>query len=240
MEELAVPGLLDQLFDGLPGLHFFAKNREGRIMYLSRSICLRYGLEKDSSVVGLTDFDLNPHGMAESYVSDDERIYATGEPITGRVELWWDAQGVPNWYVVTKQPLWSRGGTIVGVMGIIQDYEGHARLHVPWREIAPAVRHIRRHFRGAVSMAALAGKAGLSLRQLQRKFRAVLRLTPQEFLIKTRVLAACRLLRESDVPLATVAGQCGFYDQSSFTEHFRRHAGQTPHAYRRQAADRQL
>jgi AraC-like DNA-binding protein len=234
LQEIAPTSLFHTLFDNLPGLHFFAKNQRGEIMFLSRSIRERYGLREDSAAVGLTDFDINPHGMAESYVSDDARIYATGEPITGRVELWWDAQGVPNWYVVTKVPIWSRRGRIIGVMGVIQEYEGHARFHTPWREIASSVKYIRQHFRKEVSIAVLAEQTGLSIRQLQRRFRSVLRLTPQEFLIKTRVLAACRALRESDAALSEIASACGFYDQSSFTEHFRRHTGQTPLAYRRQ------
>ncbi|RBP43823.1 PAS domain-containing protein [Roseimicrobium gellanilyticum] len=234
LQEIAPTSLFHTLFDSLPGLHFFAKNQRGEIMFLSRSIRERYGLRDDASTVGLTDFDINPHGMAESYVSDDARIYSTGEPMSDRVELWWDAQGVPNWYVVTKLPIWSRRGRIIGVMGVIQEYEGHARFDTPWREIAASVKFIRQHFRKQVSIAALARQAGLSIRQLQRRFRAVLRLTPQEFLIKTRVLAACRALRESDASLSDIASACGFYDQSSFTEHFRRHAGQTPLAYRRQ------
>jgi AraC-like DNA-binding protein len=234
LQEIAPTSFFHTLFDHLPGLHFFAKNQRGEIMFLSRSIRERYGLRDDTSAVGLTDFDINPHGMAESYVSDDARIYATGEPMTGRVELWWDAQGVPNWYVVTKLPIWSRRGRIVGIMGVIQEYEGHARFHTPWREIAASVKYIRQHFRKQVTIAELAEQAALSIRQLQRRFRAVLRLTPQEFLIKTRVLAACRALRESDAALSDIASACGFYDQSSFTEHFRRHTGQTPLAYRRQ------
>ncbi|QIF00016.1 helix-turn-helix domain-containing protein [Roseimicrobium sp. ORNL1] len=234
LQEIAPTSLFHTLFDHLPGLHFFAKNQRGEIMFLSSSIRERYGLRDDASAVGLTDFDINPHGMAESYVSDDARIYATGEPMSGRVELWWDAQGVPNWYVVTKLPIWSRRGRIIGVMGVIQEYEGHARFHAPWREIAVSVKYIRQHFRKQVTISTLAEQAGLSIRQLQRRFRAVLRLTPQEFLIKTRVLAACRALRESDASLLDIASACGFYDQSSFTEHFRRHTGQTPLAYRRQ------
>lgn len=233
LQEIAPSSFFHALFDHLPGLHFFAKNERGEIMFLSRSIRERYALRDDASAVGLTDFDINPHGMAESYVSDDARIHATGEPMTGRVELWWDAQGVPNWYVVTKLPIWSRRGRIIGVMGVLQEYEGHARFHAPWREIAASVRYMRQHYRRAVSIAVLAQQAGLSIRQLQRRFRAVLRLTPQEFLIKTRVLAACRALREGDAALSDIASTCGFCDQSSFTEHFRRHTGQTPLAYRR-------
>lgn len=237
--EIAPESHFQALFDSLPGLHFFAKNRKGELMFLSRSIRERYGLDDEADVIGLTDFDINPSGMAETYVKDDERIYLTGQPIIGQVELWWDARGIPEWYVVTKLPIWSRRRKVIGVMGVTQAYEGRAQMAAPWREIAAAVQHLREHFRQPLSIAHLAELTSLSLRQLQRKFRAVLGVTPQEFLIKTRVLAACRALRETDASLATVAADCGFYDQSSFTEHFRRHVGQTPRAFRRSDTRRQ-
>lgn len=231
--EIAPTSLFHALFDSLPGLHFFAKNRAGELMFLSRSIRERYGIGQDADVIGLTDFDINPGGMAQSYVEDDARIYATGEPILGRVELWWDMRGIPDWYAVTKLPIHSRDGEIIGVMGVSQPYEDRAKLAEPWSEIAAAVRHVREKYRSSVDVSTLARLTRLSVRQLQRKFQTVLGVTPQEFLIKTRVLAASRALRESDAPLAEIAAECGFYDQSSFTEQFRRHVGQTPRQFRR-------
>jgi hypothetical protein len=105
LREIAPTSFFHALFDVLPGLHFFAKNRRGELMFLSRTNRERYALRDDSEVVGLTDFDINPLGMAQSYVRDDETIYATGEPILNRVELWFDAQGMPAWYSVTKLPI---------------------------------------------------------------------------------------------------------------------------------------
>jgi AraC-like DNA-binding protein len=236
LREIAPSSLFHALFDALPGLYFFAKNRRGELMFMSRSNRERYGLRDDSELVGRTDFDLNPLGMAQGYVRDDESIYATGEPIIDRVELWFDDQGMPAWYAVTKLPIRSRNGTIIGVMGVSQEFEGRARLAAPWPEIEAAVKHVQENFRDPVSVADLARLTCLSTRQLERKFRAVLGITPKEFLIKTRVLAACRALRESDAPLTDIAVDCGFYDQSSFTEHFHRHVGQTPGQFRRAAA----
>lgn len=235
LRDIAPTSSFHALFDNLPGLHFFAKNRRGQLMFLSRGIRERYGLREEDEVVGLTDFDLNPDGMAASYTRDDERIYATGEPILGRVEMWWDSQGIPDWYAVTKMPIRSRRGRIIGIMGVVQDYEGRAKLAAPWREIAPAVGLIREKYQTPVAIETLARLTGLSTRQLQRKFQAVFGLTPQEFLIKTRVSAACRALCESDMSLADVAADCGFYDQSSFTKHFHQRVGMTPKQFRQSA-----
>jgi AraC-like DNA-binding protein len=232
LRQIAPTSFFHALFDHLPGLNFFAKNRRGETMFASNSIRKLYGLRNEADMIGLTDFDLNPPVMAKGYVADDARIYRTGDPVLRRVELWWDARGIPDWYQVTKLPIRSRRGAIIGIMGVLQRYEGTVHLAMPWREIDAAVRHIRENFRGPVHIGDLANRAGLSSRQIERRFRSILGVSPQEFLIKTRVLAACHALRQTSAPLADVAADCGFCDQSSFTQHFRCHVGQTPREFR--------
>jgi AraC-like DNA-binding protein len=90
----------------------------------------------------------------------------------------------------------------------------------------------RHDFGGRLTIEALASECGLSIRAMQRQFQSVFGLTPQEFLIKTRVAAACHLLRTTARPLSDIGAHCGFADQSSFTQHFRRHVGTTPSRYR--------
>ena len=46
---------------------------------------------------------------------------------------------------------------------------------------------------------------------------------------------ACRLLRETDLPVAQVAGEAGFDSLSAFYRAFRSGTGQSPLAYRRSA-----
>lgn len=235
VRQIAPESLFQALFDNLPGLHFFAKNRRGETMFASGSIRKLYGLRDETDMIGLTDFDLNPPAMARGYVADDARLYRTGEPVLRRVELWWDARGIPDWYRVTKFPIRSRSGSIIGILGVLERCEGAVHLALPWREIDVAVGQIREGFRGPIAIADLARRAGLSPRQLERRFHDAIGISPREFLIKTRVLAACHALRHSGASLADVAADCGFCDQSSFTEHFRRHVGQTPGRFRRAA-----
>jgi transcriptional regulator GlxA family with amidase domain len=47
------------------------------------------------------------------------------------------------------------------------------------------------------------------------------------------VLAAMRLLRDSDLAVNQVARSCGFVDASSLAAHFRKRTGTSPIAYRR-------
>jgi AraC-like DNA-binding protein len=57
------------------------------------------------------------------------------------------------------------------------------------------------------------------------------------FVSEVRVSQACRLLAESDLPVADVGFACGFGALSSFHSWFRRLRGLTPRGYRRITAD---
>ncbi|MCF6312937.1 MAG: helix-turn-helix domain-containing protein [Verrucomicrobiales bacterium] len=105
---------------------------------------------------------------------------------------------------------------------------------------AKAVEIIRRDFAQAVSIAEIATTVGQSLRQLQRQFRTALGISPQEFLIVTRIVAAQRMLEEEGLSVSEISQQCGFVDASSFTQHFRKRVGKTPASYRRALAEREL
>ncbi len=232
LREIDPTRLFHRLFDMIPGIYFFAKNRRGEIMFASQGVLDLYHVADEASIIGMTDFDLNPRDMAQSYVQDDARIYATGKPLMNRVELWFDGFGMPDWSVVNKMPIRSRTGKIVGIMGFSQRYEDRARLLQPFQGISKAVNHIRVHYQNNISIRELARLSGLSARQLERKFRSTFGVSPRQFLIKTRLLAACRALRESVKSLAEIAFDCGFGDQSSFTRHFRGYIGMTPGRFR--------
>jgi AraC-like DNA-binding protein len=238
LREIDPSCLFHSLFDLIPGVYFFAKNRQGELMFTCKASRSLYHIPDDTSAIGLTDFDVNPSEMAETYVHDDARIYKTGMPVLNRVELWFNEQGIPDWFVVNKMPIRSRTGTIIGIMGFSQSYEGRTKLLTPFGGIAKAVAHIREKYQDEIAIADLARVAGLSLRQLQRKFLATFGVGPQQFLIKTRLLAACRALRETDETLAEIALSSGFPDQSAFALHFRKHFGVTPSEFRHRDSER--
>ena len=63
---LAPAGLFHRLFDHVPGVYFFAKNREGRLMFASEGLRRRYAMRDETEILGMTDFDLNPGSMAQA------------------------------------------------------------------------------------------------------------------------------------------------------------------------------
>lgn len=80
----------------------------------------------------------------------------------------------------------------------------------------------------------MADVACLSVSRLHRVFREELDTTPQAWLGAMRLRYVCRQLVESSQPIAQLATQAGYADQSALTHAMRRAMDITPLAYRQQ------
>jgi transcriptional regulator GlxA family with amidase domain len=125
-----------------------------------------------------------------------------------------------------------RRGRPTGVMGLLRRPDEAERRLPVFQTVAQAVEIMRRDYAKLLLIEDIATACGQSLRQLQRRFQTAFGVTPQEFLLKTRVLSAARMLETTALSVAEIARDCGFADQSAFTQHFRKRTGLTPTAYR--------
>jgi AraC family transcriptional regulator len=94
------------------------------------------------------------------------------------------------------------------------------------------VELLREEFRENHSLDHLAAEAGVDPIRLSKAFRRSHGRTIGEFVQELRVRAACARLLDRDAPLADVAIECGFSDQSHLTRIFKRVTGTTPGAFR--------
>ncbi|MCB1065810.1 MAG: AraC family transcriptional regulator [Verrucomicrobiae bacterium] len=221
------------VLDHLPDVAFFVKDREFRLVAANRNFWERVGCHSESDLMGRNDFDLFPPHLAENFRRDDEEVMATGVAKLKIIELFFNRQGLPDWYFTNKFPVFGKGGEVIGVLGTVQSYERSRAAMTPHVQLDRAVAWLRDHFREPIAVTELARIAGMSLRQFNRRFREAFGTNPRDFLIKTRVQAACEAMRNTESPIAEIAVDLGFYDQSSFTQHFRRHMGMTPLQYRK-------
>lgn len=236
LSRLAPAAHFVHLFDSIPGVAFFAKDVEGNLLFASNALLERYGMGSELEILGYKDHDINPTSMADAYVSDDRKLLSGVAEKLERMELWWDQQGLPDWHLVTKVAVRDSEGKCLGVAGILREpKEAERRLPV-FQTVAKAVDLIRRDYAKPLRIEGVAQACGQSIRQLQRRFQSAFGLTPQEFLIKTRVLAATRLLENRALSVAHVAEATGFADLNLFAQHFRRRTGMSPASYRRRLA----
>ena len=80
---------------------------------------------------------------------------------------------------------------------------------------------------------AVAGRAGISRRQLERLFTAHVGATPAQFYMDLRITRAHALLNETDLAVAEIAAATGFNSTSQMATRFRRRFGMSPRAYRK-------
>src|SRR3984893_4208288 len=83
-----------------------------------------------------------------------------------------------------------------------------------------------------LSIAALADRAAMSVRNFTRVFQGETGVTPADYVEAARLDAARRLLEDTDVPLQRVASRCGFGNTDTMRRAFLRRIGTGPHDYR--------
>lgn len=105
-----------------------------------------------------------------------------------------------------------------------------AMTGTPWLDPVRDLLHAE--FRTKLRMHALADLAGVHEVHLARAFKRRYGCSPMYYLRRLRFAWAREQLTLSDRPIAEIAIEAGFSDQSHFGRHFRKLAGVTPAAYR--------
>jgi len=100
------------------------------------------------------------------------------------------------------------------------------------KQLQRVIDRIRDQLGEDLSLETLAQEAGFSPYHFARLFRQATGESPHKFVLRQRVERARQLLKETDAPLAQVALESGFANQSHLTQAFKRHLGLTPRMYR--------
>ncbi len=122
-DEIGSAQPLRQLFEHLPGVFFFLKDRCSRMMGASSKLYERLGCASEEEMVGATDYDFFPNQIADGFVRDDQQVMKTGESLINRVEIWYNEQRLLDWFMTTKLPVRNVKGEVIGLMGTVRRME---------------------------------------------------------------------------------------------------------------------
>ncbi|MDQ0570159.1 AraC family transcriptional regulator [Variovorax paradoxus] len=109
------------------------------------------------------------------------------------------------------------------------------------RRAVDAAMWIDAHSHRDIGLESAASEAGLSAFHFLRLFSQVLGVTPHQYLVRSRLRHAARLLADDERPVTDVAFDVGFADLSNFVRTFHRAAGVSPRRFRQAAkGDRKI
>ena len=100
------------------------------------------------------------------------------------------------------------------------------------RRAVEAALWIDAHSHRHIDLADAAGQAGISPFHFLRLFASVLGVTPHQYLVRSRLRHAARLLADDVSSITEIAYDVGFADLSNFVRTFHRAAGVSPRKFR--------
>lgn len=223
----------EELYDHFPDCVFFIKNIQSQYLVVNQTLVTRCGFHEKHELLGKTAFEVLPEPLGRRYTDQDKRVIESGQPLESTLELHLFPSAEVGWCLTNKMPLRNKQANIVGLVGISRD------LRIPdletdaYQRVAAAIEYAKKNLAEPLSVEQLAGIAKVSRFQLDRRMRLVFGLTTGQWLKKTRIDYAQRLLTETETPILQIAIAAGYADQSAFTRQFKKATGLTPRHYRK-------
>ncbi len=111
--------LLRTLIDRLPET-FYIKDLDGRFLVVNESLAKQSGKETPDQMLGLSDADLFPAGLAAEFHAEELKVFA-GEPLINHENSMVFPDGREHTVLTTKLPFRDSQGRICGLVGIGHD-----------------------------------------------------------------------------------------------------------------------
>ncbi len=111
--------------------------------------------------------------------------------------------------------------------GLIRHADGRIDLRL--------AAHINDRLTEELTVRGLCSEFHLSHSEIYSIFREYFNATPAEYIKSRRLDKACRLLKETDMPVGEIARRCGIPDYNYFSKIFKRSLGTSPREYRKQS-----
>ena len=102
--QLAEPFTGESLFDCLPDLVFFLKNRRGEYVVVNQTLVERCRRRSKGELIGRCADEIFPAPLGENYRAQDQSVLRHGSAILNQLELHFYASGGRGWCLTNKLP----------------------------------------------------------------------------------------------------------------------------------------
>lgn len=127
------------VLDNFPFL-VWLKDTEGRFLAVNQPFAEFFGLPDTTTLVGKTDFDILPRGLAESYQADDQVVLTSRRKKV--VEELMADQDEHRWFETYKAPVVGDDGVLLGTVGFARDITDRKRMADQLRQSEARYRQV--------------------------------------------------------------------------------------------------
>jgi PAS domain S-box-containing protein len=227
------PLVCDDLFDGVPDTIFFVKDALGRYAAVNQTLAERTGHERKEALIGLSADQVFRGELGKRIAEQDRAILKSARSLKGALELHLYPDGEQGWCLTWKEPLFDRKRAVVGLVGLSRDVRPANAAPDETAALSAALRYAQHHPDSSLKVSDLAARAKLSAFQFDQRIRAMFGLSAGQYLTRMRIDRASERLRRGEDPIAGIALDCGYADQTAFTRQFRKVVGLSPGQYRK-------
>lgn len=98
--------------------------------------------------------------------------------------------------------------------------------------VRSTIEYIGQNYKNKISVADIAAKCGIDRSYLCKLFHKSVGKSPGAYLMQYRMIQACSLLKETELPVSTVARECGYDNPLNFSRSFKKVLGVSPRNWR--------
>lgn len=223
--------LLEQVFDRLPNVLFYVKDKDARYLLVNSTLVERSALSSKEETIGRTADELFKV-TGSSTMQQDLSVIRSGEPITDVLRLFFSADGHRQWCLSSKFPVRDANGEVAGLLGISRILPRPDEKHSSYKRLLQFLRHLEAPNQSNIRINEIAREVNLSVDTLERLCKDVFGLTPKQIMMRMRLDRACRLLETTEASITDIAAECGYSDHSAFSRQFKAATLCTPQQYR--------
>lgn len=126
------------------------------------------------------------------------------------------------------------GNLLVNIMETrAESHEIKQKFNKRINKLMPAMTYIKQHYNEQITITKLAKICFMSVSSFRENFSYEMGVSPQEYLLSTRMRYAKYYLENSNETISKICQKCGFSDTANFYKQFSKKYGMSPTSYRK-------